>query len=293
MDQLIRNYCDFLSIEKRHSANTVHSYRRDISRFTQTCQIESADAISTTVLRSHLMQLREQGMASSSIARCLSSIKSFCRFLCNENHLQENPAEILESPRLWRKLPRVISSAEVSAILEAPNRDTAIGVRDKAMLEVLYATGVRVSELLALKTSDLDFEVGYLRSLGKGGKERVVPIGEMALNAIVVYLEKARIILLRGEQADELFVSRRGKSMSRQGFWKILKNYVLLANISVNVSPHSLRHAFATHLLEHGADLRSVQEMLGHSDISSTQIYTHILEKRMRQVHEQFHPRAR
>jgi integrase/recombinase XerD len=239
------------------------------------------------------MQLREQEMASSSIARCLSSIKSFCRFLCNENHLQENPAEILESPRLWRKLPRVISSAEVSAILEAPNPDTSIGIRDKAMLEVLYATGVRVSELLALKTSDLDLEVGYLRSLGKGGKERLVPIGEMALNAVVVYLEKSRIILLRGQQADELFISRRGKPMSRQGFWKILKNYVLLANISVNVSPHSLRHAFATHLLEHGADLRSVQEMLGHSDISSTQIYTHILEKRMRQVHTRFHPRAR
>jgi integrase/recombinase XerD len=157
----------------------------------------------------------------------------------------------------------------------------------------LYATGVRVSKLLALKTSDLDLEVGYLRSSGKGGKERLGPIGEMALNAVVVYLEKSRIILLRGQQADELFISRRGKPMSRQGFWKILKNYVLLANISVNVSPHSLRHAFATHLLEHGADLRSVQEMLGHSDISSTQIYTHILEKRMRQVHTRFHPRAR
>ena len=232
-------------------------------------------------------------MASSSIARCLSSIKSFCRFLCNENYLQENPAEILESPRLWQKLPRVISPAEVSAILEAPNPDTSIGIRDKAMLELLYATGVRVSELIALKTSDVDLRVGYLRTLGKGGKERVVPIGEIAQNAIEVYLEKSRIILLRGQLADEIFVSRLGKKMSRQGFWKILKNYVLLANISVNVSPHSLRHAFATHLLEHGADLRSVQEMLGHSDISSTQIYTHILEKRMRQVHDQFHPRAR
>ena len=293
MEQLIRNYCDFLTIEKRHSANTVQSYRRDISRFIDTCLLESPDTISTAVLRSYLMQLREQGLASSSIARSLSSIRSFCRFLCNENHLQDNPAEILESPRLWRKLPRVISSAEVSAILAAPNPDTAIGIRDKAMLELLYATGVRVSELIALKTSDLDLEVGYLRTLGKGGKERVVPIGEMAQNAVEVYQEKSRIILLRGQQADELFVSRRGKKMSRQGFWKILKNYVLLANISVNVSPHSLRHAFATHLLEHGADLRSVQEMLGHADISSTQIYTHILEKRMRQVHDRFHPRAR
>ena len=292
MEQLIRDYCEFLVIEKRNSSNTVQSYRRDIHRFTDTCQIKTPEAISTGVLRSYLMELRESWLSSSSIARCLSSIKSFCRFLCNENHLQENPAEVLESPRLWRKLPRVISSAEVTAILESPNTDTPIGVRDKAMLEMLYATGVRVSELISLKTKDLDFEVGYLRSLGKGGKERVVPIGQMALNAVEVYMEKSRIVLLRGQRADELFVSRLGRKMSRQGFWKILKNYALSANVNGSVSPHSLRHAFATHLLENGADLRSVQEMLGHSDISSTQIYTHILAKRMREIHDQFHPRA-
>jgi integrase/recombinase XerD len=293
MEQLIRNYCDFLIIEKRNSANTVQSYRRDIRRFADTCQVKTPDAISTALLRSYLMQLRESGMASSSIARCLSSIKSFCRFLCNEDYLRENPAEILESPRLWRKLPRVISSEEVSAILESPNTDTSIGIRDKAMLEMLYATGVRVSELISLKTKDLDLEVGYLRSLGKGGKERVVPIGKIALDAVAVYMEKSRIVLLRGEKAEELFISRLGKKMSRQGFWKSLKNYTLLANVSGNVSPHSLRHAFATHLLENGADLRSVQEMLGHSDISSTQIYTHIMAKRMRDIHDRFHPRAR
>ena len=218
--------------------------------------------------------------------------QSFFNFLCSENYLKENPAEILESPKQWRKLPNVIGLDEVEALLACPDPKTVRGIRDKAMLEVLYATGLRVSELVSLKSSDVDLEVGYLRSLGKGSKERVVPMGAIALEAVQDYIDVARRVLLNGNTAHELFITRLGRKMTRQGFWKILKAYALKANIKTSVSPHTLRHAFATHLLERGAGLRSVQEMLGHADISTTQIYTHILQDRMRKVHDEFHPRA-
>jgi integrase/recombinase XerD len=181
---------------------------------------------------------------------------------------------------------------EVEALLACPDPKTLLGVRDRAMLEVLYATGLRVSELVSLKSTDVDLEVGYIRSLGKGAKERVVPLGAVAIEAVQDYIDVARRVLLKGNTAHELFITRLGRKMTRQGFWKILKAYALKANIKTSVSPHTLRHAFATHLLERGADLRSVQEMLGHADISTTQIYTHILRDRMRKVHDKFHPRA-
>ena len=292
MEQLVREFSDFLSIEKRYSRNTVSGYCSDVVRFVAACGLQSPESVTTATVRNHLMQLREEGMSTTSIARCLSSIKSFFRFLCNEDRLAKNPAEVLESPRLWRKLPEVISAAEVDALLSCPNPETPRGLRDKAMLELLYATGVRVSELVSLKTSDLNLQIGCLRSLGKGGKERIVPVGELARKALQDYLSSARNGLLRGRTAAELFVTRQGRGMTRQGFWKTLKGYAKLAKINAKISPHSLRHAFATHLLEGGADLRSVQEMLGHADISTTQIYTHILEKRMQEVHDRFHPRA-
>ncbi len=292
MENILKNYTNFLKIEKRYSANTVEAYRRDISRFLQFAGEGPVEAFDSTQIRSYLLKCLEEGRNSRSTARYLSSLKSFFNFLCAEDYLKDNPAKILESPKLWRKLPNVISLDEVEALLACPDPKTLNGIRDKAMLEVLYATGLRVSELVSLKVSDVDLQVGFLRSLGKGSKERVVPLGAVAQEAVQDYLDVARRSLLNGKTAHELFITRLGRKMTRQCFWKTLKTYALKANLKSSVSPHTLRHAFATHLLERGADLRSVQEMLGHSDISTTQIYTHILQDRMRAVHDKFHPRA-
>ncbi len=292
MENILKEYINFLKIEKRYSSNTVQAYYRDISRFFQFAGEGQVETVDSTKIRSYIMKCLGEGRNSRSTARYLSSLKSFFNFLCEENYLKDNPAEILESPKLWRKLPIIISLDEVEALLACPDPKTLFGIRDKAMLEVLYATGLRVSELISLKSSDVDLQVGFLRSMGKGSKERVVPLGAVAQSAVQDYIDIARRVLLKGNTAHELFITRRGSKMTRQGFWKILRAYALKANIRTNVSPHTLRHAFATHLLERGADLRSVQEMLGHADISTTQIYTHILQDRMRQVHDKFHPRA-
>ena len=292
MENILKEYINFLKIEKRYSSNTVQAYFRDISQFFQFAGEGPIETFDSTRIRSYLLKCLEEGRNSRSTARYLSSLKSFFNFLCEENYLKENPAEILESPKLWRKLPNVISLDEVEALLNCPDPKTLYGIRDKAMLEVLYATGLRVSELVSLKSSDVDLQVGFLRSMGKGSKERVVPLGAVAQSAVQDYIDVARRVLLKGNTAHELFITRRGSKMTRQGFWKILRAYSLKANIRTSVSPHTLRHAFATHLLERGADLRSVQEMLGHADISTTQIYTHILQDRMREVHDKFHPRA-
>ncbi|MCH8156619.1 MAG: site-specific tyrosine recombinase XerD [Nitrospinae bacterium] len=292
MNTILKEYINFLKIEKRYSSNTVQAYYRDISQFFQFAGEGPVETFDSTCIRSYIMKCLEEGRNSRSTARYLSSLKSFFNFLCEENYLKDNPAEILESPKLWRKLPNIISLDEVEALLACPDPKTIFGIRDKAMLEVLYATGLRVSELVSLKSSDVDLQVGFLRSMGKGSKERVVPLGAIAQSAVQDYIDIARRVLLKGNTAHELFITRRGSKMTRQGFWKILRAYALKANIRTNVSPHTLRHAFATHLLERGADLRSVQEMLGHADISTTQIYTHILQDRMRQVHDKFHPRA-
>jgi len=289
---ILKEYTDFLKIEKRHSPNTVEAYGRDIARFIDFIGDLPLATVDSTQIRAFLLHCREEGQDSRSTARYLSSLKSFFKFLCDEDHLTDNPAEIMESPKIWRKLPGFLSLVDVEALLAAPDPKTLFGVRDKAMLEILYATGLRVSELVSLKLDDVDLEVGFLRTMGKGSKERVVPIGAVAQEAVQDYLLMARRLFLKGNTAHELFITRRGSKMTRQGFWKILKAYALKANISTSISPHTLRHAFATHLLEGGADLRSVQEMLGHADISTTQIYTHILEERMREVHDRFHPRA-
>lgn len=292
MNIVLKEYLDFLSIEKRLSRNTVSAYRRDITRFLEANREHPLESLTPSEVRAFILHLRERGMSSASVARCLASLKSFFGFLCNENHLRKNPAENLESPKLWRKLPGVISLDEVERLLAAPNPDTPEGIRDKAMLEILYASGLRVSELVSLGMSNVNQEVGYIRTFGKGSKERVVPIGEVARTAVDDYLVKSRPRFLKGQQAGELFVTRRGVKMTRQGFWKIIKRYAQIANIQTQVSPHTLRHAFATHLLERGADLRSVQQMLGHSNISTTQIYTHIMENRVREIHDKYHPRG-
>ena len=293
MNKYVSEYTDYLKIEKRQSQNTLAAYRRDVSRFAKYLPNKRLDDAKISDVRSFLVFLRnEEGLAPSSVARCLSSLKSFYDYLFVENLILENPTETIASPRPWRKLPNVMSVEEVDALIAAPDINTLAGIRDLAMLELIYATGLRVSELVSLKMSAVDLEVGYLRSLGKGSKERVVPIGDVAKTAIESYVNNARPLFQKKRRSGDLFLTRRGNAMTRQGFWKILKKYSIKAKIEGAVSPHALRHAFATHLLERGADLRSVQMMLGHSDISTTQIYTHVLRQRMREVHERFHPRA-
>ncbi len=292
MKTFLPQFADFLLIEKRHSPNTQKSYVRDVAGFLSVVQATSFSEIKTDHVRNYFLKLRERGLSSASIARCMSSLKAFFRFLVDEKQLEASPVENLETPRKWRKLPDTLSCEEVDAILSAPDLSQPRGLRDKAMLETLYAAGLRVSELVNLTLGDLNLQAGYLRSLGKGGKERAVPLGETAREAIEDYVVKARPVILKGRTARELFVTRLGKKMSRQAFWEIIKGYALKAGIKTQVSPHTLRHAFATHLLEGGADLRSVQQMLGHADISTTQIYTHILQERMREIHDQYHPRA-
>jgi integrase/recombinase XerD len=296
VNTLIQEFSDYLRIEKRNSPHTIYAYRLDLLRFSAEFADQKVESVTTADIRGFLIFLKEQGLSAVSVARSLSSIKSFFKYLCSDKQFQDNPAEILENPKIWRKIPDVLSSKDVDNLLKSPNLDSALGLRDKAMLEVLYASGLRVSELINLKISQLDMEVGYLRTFGKGSKERIVPIGVIAKRAVENYILNSRPTLAfnlkDGRKAEELFLTRRGRGMTRQGFWKLLKGYVIQANIRASVSPHTLRHAFATHLLERGADLRSVQQMLGHSDISTTQIYTHILGERMLEIHQQFHPRS-
>jgi len=292
MEELVREFTEHLFVEKRHSPNTVDGYRRDISRFVSFQPKTSLNSVTPSDIREFLLSLHNQGLSSRSIARSLSSLKSFFKYLMEESLIRDNPVETLETPKIWRKLPNTLSLKEVESLLNQPDIETPLGLRDKAMLEVLYATGVRVSELISLELNDMNLEVGYIRSYGKGGKERVIPLGEVAQSYLKVYLEQGRPRLVKNRTLPALFISRRKMPMTRQAFWKILKQYVLKANISVPVSPHTLRHAFATHLLERGANLRSVQQMLGHSDISTTQIYTHVVQERMREVFDKCHPRS-
>ena len=296
METLIQEFSDYLRIEKRNSPHTISAYRCDLIRFSAGLSGKKLDSVTTANIRNFLISLKSQGMSASSVARSLSSIKSFFKYLCQDKQLKNNPAIILETPKRWRKLPDVLTHEDVEKLLKGPDLNSKLGLRDKAMLEILYASGLRVSELVSLKISQLNLEVGYLRTLGKGSKERIVPIGTLAKRAVENYLLNSRRALISsrkdGRKADELFLTRRGLGMTRQGFWKILKGYVTKVNIKASVSPHTLRHAFATHLLERGADLRSVQQMLGHSDISTTQIYTHILGKRMLEIYQKFHPRS-
>jgi len=292
MKSLIHEFSEYLRIEKRNSSHTVSGYCGDLVRFSNFVRGRRVDSLNTSDIREFLIFLREQGLSGATVSRSLSSIKSFFKYLCLDKKLESNPAEILKTPKICRKLPNVLSVQDIDNLLKCPNDKSLLGLRDKAMLEILYATGLRVSELVNLKVSELDLEVGFIRTMGKGSKERIVPIGSMAKKTVNEYLSNSRRILLKGRHTAEVFVTKRGKGMTRQGFWKLLKVYVTRTNIRANVSPHILRHAFATHLLERGADLRSVQQMLGHSDISTTQIYTHILRGRLLEIHQQFHPRT-
>ncbi len=294
MNELIEQFLSYISVERGMANNTISSYKRDLSRFAdylKSRKVEAIDKISRQMINSFMMAERERGLASNSVSRELACIKSFFKFLLKENIIKEDVANIIESPKLWKKLPATLNLDEVVSLLNAPNVRDIMEMRDKACLELMYATGMRVSELVSLKMDDVNMAVGFVKCFGKGSKERIVPFGREAKKSIERYLEKSRPKLLKKNVSNFLFLTRLSKPMSRQTFWKIIKHYVKVAGVKKKVTPHSLRHSFATHILERGADLRIVQEMLGHADISTTQIYTHVSKDRLKSIHQKFHPR--
>jgi len=292
-ERALDRYLDGLLVERGLSQHTVDAYRRDLVRLAGTLEDRGVDLLAASVeeLGQHLRHLRREGLSPRSISRALVSMRRFYAFLVNEGDRSDNPAVNLYPPRLPRRLPKVLSEPEVEALLQAPDTARPAGIRDRAMIELLYASGLRVSELVGLERSQLQLEAGFLIAFGKGAKERVVPVGESAEDWLHRYLVEVRPSMVKGRH-DIVFVSYRGLGLTRQGFWKLLRNHGRSAGIK-NLSPHVLRHSFATHLLEHGADLRAVQVMLGHSNITTTQIYTHIHEHRLRSLYDRHHPRAR
>ncbi len=287
----IGQFLDHLAVERGLARNTLDSYGRDLRDFAAFCA-QSGMAASRAGIAAYLVALQRLGRSPATISRRLAALRAFYRFLAGEQPDMEDPTAALTSPRARRRLPRVLAVDDVAALLERPGGDRPAGLRDRAMLELLYATGIRVSELCGLDLESVDFEQGCVRCTGKGSKERIVPVGEVARHWLLRYLGEARGGLLRHPDEPALFLNLRGQRLSRQGFWKILKKHGLAAAIDKPLTPHVLRHSFATHLLEAGADLRAVQEMLGHSDISTTQIYTHLSQGRLRTVYRQAHPRA-
>jgi integrase/recombinase XerD len=290
-------YHDYLAFERGLSPRTLDAYGRDLARFIDFLGargIGEAGAVTARDLREFSYHLREQGLAATSIRRALSAIRTYFVFLLAEGLVTADPSEQMESPAVWRRLPDVLSRDETTRLLEAPDPADRLYWRDKALLEVAYASGVRVSELTGLKARDVDLDEGFATVYGKGSKERLVPIGGPAVNAIRVYLRELRPVLERGagKGSGALFLNARGRGLTRMGVWKILRKHVDRAGIDRRVTPHTLRHTFATHLLEGGADLASVQEMLGHADISTTQIYTHVDRDYLRDVHRRYHPRS-
>ncbi|MEW4325225.1 site-specific tyrosine recombinase XerD [Rossellomorea marisflavi] len=297
MEDHIEDYMHFLTVEKGLSKNTIDSYKRDLKSYSLYIKnvegMEGWNEVSRVNIVQFLGHLGDQGKSSKTVARHVASIRSFHQFLLREKAVEQDPTVHLETPRTERKLPKILSLSEVETLLEAPDASTPLGMRDKAMLELLYATGIRVSELIGMKLDDLHLNMGFIRCIGKGNKERIIPIGQTAMNVLGDYLEHSRLKLRSGrERDDHLFLNHHGRGMSRQGFWKNLKALQKKANIEKELTPHTLRHSFATHLLENGADLRAVQEMLGHADISTTQIYTHVTKTRLKDVYTKFHPRA-
>jgi len=290
----VTSFLNYLRVEKGLAPNTIASYQRDLKKFTLYCRaagIRGQDATRQQV-REFLQWLFERRLTARSVAQHLVALRSFFRFLLNERIVVTDPAADLESPQSGVTLPKFLALGEVEALLQQPDTSTARGLRDKAMLEVLYATGMRVSELVNLKPDSIDLNLGITRCIGKGNKERLIPLGKSALAAAELYLSRGRGQLLKKGHTPYLFVNNRGGRLSRVGFWKILSRYGRAAAISVPLTPHMVRHSFATHLLERGADLRSIQLLLGHSDISTTQIYTHVLKERLKQVYKAHHPRA-
>jgi len=297
---LLERFADFLTLEKGSSARTQDAYARDVSRFVDFALTRGASApidVTPRLLREFVYQLKDLGLSPSSIRRNVSAVRSYFRFLIGDGHLIRDPSERLDTPQRWRTLPEVLSVDEIRKLLAAPTMDDSLYFRDRAMLEVAYGAGLRVSEWIGIGVKDVWLDEGLVRVFGKGSKERLVPIGRNAIAALAIYLRELRPRLekragARRGSGGSLFLNARGASLSRMGAWKILAKHVKRAGITKRVSPHTLRHSFATHLLEGGADLRAVQEMLGHADISTTQIYTHVDREYLRQVHRRYHPRS-
>lgn len=306
----VQAFLNYVLVERGLAANTVAAYRHDLEKLAAFC--EERRLAPAHMERPHVVdflgRLYQRGLDSRSVARVLVTVRNFFRFLRRERMIPHDPTEHIESPRVWKRLPKFLSLEEVERLLgtarprlprgragqagRAPEKSAAVATRDHAMLEVLYATGLRVSELVSLKVTDVQLEAGYLRCVGKGNKERVLPLGREALRALETYLEQARPSLAKRRTSPHLFLSQRGQGMTRQNFWRLLGQRARAAGIRTRLTPHVLRHSFATHLLERGADLRSVQLLLGHADISTTQIYTHVAQERLKQVYRAHHPRA-
>jgi len=292
--ELINTFLDYLSVERGLSNNTIISYREDLNTymdFLANSHIEALSKITKSDIAHFMLRQKDKGIAANSIARRLAAIRMFHRFLVRERITVVDPTDLIDSPKLWKKIPDTLSLNEVEALISQPDIRDKQGIRDKAILETLYATGMRVSEAANIKIENLNLDIGFLRCTGKGNKERVIPLGKKAIASIKRYMEVSRPHFLRGKTSDFLFLNRFGKKISRQSLWKLIKRYAKSARIKKSIRPHTLRHSFATHLLERGADLRSVQEMLGHANISTTQIYTHINKDRLKTIHRMFHPR--
>jgi integrase/recombinase XerD len=295
MHHLVDEYLNFLAIEKGASRNTLDGYSRDLNRyaaFISNLKINEMQKIGPEELISHLAHLRGEGLAANSVNRALAAIRGFHNYLLRAGKMESTPVAHVELARSWTHLPDVLSREEMNLMLRQPGSATPAALRDTAMLEIMYATGIRVSELIDLTVNSINWQVGYLVAMGKGGKERIVPVGHTAYDQVKRYVEEARPQLLKGRQNDRLFLNRAGCGLTRQGFWKIVKKYAAQANLGKKVHPHTFRHSFASHLLEGGADMRSVQIMLGHADISTTQIYTHVTRDRLKEIHRKYHPRG-
>ena len=292
---LLARFTDYIALEQGLSPRTIEAYHRDLARFAEYADVKGVTApaaITATVMREYVYHLKDLGLSPASIRRNISALRTYFRFLIGDGLVVKDPSERLETPQRWRSLPEVLTIEEVQRLLASPTLDDTLVFRDRALLELAYGAGLRVSEWITLGVRDLLLDEGLVRVFGKGSKERLVPIGRSAIAAAAVYLRELRPKLEHGEGKGVLFLNARGRPLTRMGAWKILRGHVDRAAITKHVSPHTLRHSFATHLLEGGADLRAVQEMLGHSDIATTQIYTHVDREYLRQVHRSYHPRA-
>jgi len=295
MNALLESFLDYISLERGLSINTRKAYADDLRQFLEWLSgkgITSLNQVNRKQILDHLMVMKAKGMSTNSISRHLVSIKVFFRYLQQEDMLSRNVTDTMDSPKLWKILPDTLSQQEVESLLSAPDLNKPLGVRDRAILELFYASGLRVSELANLQLNDLRMEDGYIRCIGKGRKERVIPVGGEAALIIGRYLEEVRPLLCENPHMHNVFVSRRSSGLCRQRLWQIIKEYTKKAGIMKKVTPHTLRHSFASHLLANGAPLRVIQEMLGHADIVTTQIYTHVNPERLKSIHHQFHPRA-
>ena len=295
MHHLIDEYLNFMAVEKGASRNTIDGYSLDLNRyagFIEERGILEMSGIGTEDVIAYLASLHAEGLAANSVNRALAALRGFYRYLLREKRVDHTPMAHIVLAKVWSRLPDVLSRDEMALLLAQPGAETPADIRDSAMLELMYATGIRVSELIGLTLNSINWQVGYLVAMGKGEKERIVPLGQTAYERVKRYQEGARPLLLKGHVSDQLFLNRSGKGLTRQGFWKIVKKYAAKAGLSKAIHPHTFRHSFASHLLEGGADLRSVQIMLGHADISTTQIYTHVTRERLKEIHRKYHPRG-